>query len=99
MLGRMTSDKTPGFLDFEIAGELNPGDVLVWLDACYTLAGHHFKKGDTIELLERTEEAPFGVRCSLGNWRVKTKYECSEDETIWSNLDWIFSEGRLRLQS
>jgi len=97
---RISSLATPGAcLDFEAPDPpLQPGEVLVFMTPTTTAAGHRFHTGDTLTLIKRTNEAPFNVRCSLGNWRVKTKYNVETDEGVWSNIDLAFSEGRLRRQ-
>lgn len=76
---------------------LQVGEVLSFAGSCETMATHTFGPGDTIVLLERTDEAPFKIRCSLGNWRVRTKYAGIEntDEGIWSNIDMMVTEGSL----
>lgn len=53
-----------------------------------------YRKGDILELVERTESAPFGVKCSLGNWVVK----CPNFTSVWSNIEWAMIDGLLELQ-
>lgn len=85
------------FLEFRIREpRLVAGDMLAFSDEATTKAGHWFDKGDTIQLLKRTTDAPWGVECSLGNWRVRTKYDCTKDEMVWSNIDWIYADDRLQ---
>lgn len=99
MKARVTHLKSGEVAEFEAPDPpLQPGEILEWTEPATTAAGHHFKPGDTIALIERTEDAPWDLRCSLGNWRVHTKYQVPPSEGIWSNIDWAFSEGRLKRQ-
>lgn len=77
---------------------LQAGEVLEFVEVSGTLAGHSFQPGDTLTLVRRTNEAPFGHLCSLGNWVVETKYHVSGNETIWSNIELALVEGRFRRQ-
>lgn len=69
-----------------------PGDVLVVKVPIHTLADLSYEVGDELVLVERTEAAPFGLKCSLGNWLVRDKHFVS----IWSNVEWAMIEGLLK---
>lgn len=69
------------------------GEVYEWAHPGTTLGGHEFRVGDTMELLERTNEAPFEWFSSVGNWRVKTKYGVS----VWSSIDESIAMNHLQL--
>jgi len=87
------------FLEFRVREpRLKAGDVLAFAEPAWTAAGHAFNLGDTIELLARTDEAPWGIQCSLGNWRVRTKYDTMPQEAVWSNIDRIYADHRLELK-
>jgi len=67
------------------------GDVLIALKSFYALSGSQYNPGDTFELLERTQDAPFHILNSLGNLRVK----CKDRTSVWSNIELAMSEGLL----
>lgn len=71
-----------------------PGQTLVALHNFCTPA-HEYKKGDTFLLIERTEEAPWNIKCSLGNWRVQDKYFTS----VWANIEWALNDGLMGFQA
>lgn len=71
----------------------NPGDKLRVAQSFNTPA-FSYRLGDVLELIERTDEAPYGVKCSLGNWRVKDKFFTS----VWSNIEWAMADGVLEIQ-
>ncbi len=68
-----------------------PGAVLVVVKA-FDTPSHSYNVGDELALIERTQEAPHHILCSLGNWVVECKYETS----IWSNIEWAIKEGILK---
>jgi len=69
------------------------GQVLTFKHGVRTLAGVSYSPGDTLELIERTSEAPHHRCSSLGNWRVKCKYMVS----VWTNIEWLIAEGELEV--
>lgn len=63
------------------------GDVLVWTCSVSTAAGVTYDEGDTITLIEPTDEAPFNSRSRVSNWRVRCKhFEPPAPQSIWSNI-------------
>lgn len=83
-------------LDGNCSGELGrpavlpePGDILYVEDAFTTPGDALYLPGDTLELLCRTDEAPWGRISSLGNWWVKCKYGTS----VWANIEYILWNG------
>jgi len=67
-----------------------PGDRLVAAAPFYTPA-HQYEVGDVFELVARTDDAPWGMKCSLCNWVVKDKFFTS----VWSNIEWALNDGHL----
>ena len=67
-----------------------PGDKLVAAFRFVTPA-HSYPRGSVLELIERTNEAPHNIKCSLGNWKVKCPYMTS----VWSNIEWALKDGIL----
>lgn len=56
-----------------------------------TRAGLAYPKGCTLDLIERTEDAPHGYSSSLGNWVVVCPFQTS----VWSNIEGMIAEGEL----
>ncbi len=73
---------------------LQPGDILVVKTSFATLAGQSFDIGDEIELIKKTEEAPFGFLNLTGNWVVKTKYNTTSTKpsSIWSSIEQSYAD-------
>lgn len=67
------------------------GEILVATIHFRTSAGTKYVPGDEFELLERTNEAPYGYLSSLGNWRVK----CKARTSIWSSIESCMFDGWL----
>ena len=65
------------------------GDILVFTKSFKTPGGGAYDAGDELHLLNRTDEAPFGRRSSLGNWEVFSKLGC----LVWSNIEWMLETG------
>lgn len=65
------------------------GDVLIVRVPFRTLGGISYYPGDTLELIKRTDEAPFYYRSSLGNWLVK----CKAKTSVWSSIESNIFEG------
>ena len=70
-----------------------PGQKLRVVQPFATLAGHVYKRGDELLLIERTAEAPHGRVSSLGNWRVKDTHFTSS----WTNIEWAMFDGLLEI--
>lgn len=54
-----------------------------------TRRGETYYVGDKIELIEKTDEYPYGLLSSLGNWKVKGK---DGEVTVWSSIDAMLAE-------
>lgn len=67
------------------------GDVLVCTEDIWTPAAQYLE-GDELQLLYETDDHPWELLCSLGNWVVKCKYQTS----VWSNIQIGLSVGVLR---
>jgi hypothetical protein len=67
------------------------GDVLVVEKAFRTKAGYVYHVGSKLRLIERTQDAPYGLLSSLGNWVV----ECPFQESVWTNIELMIAEGTL----
>ena len=77
-----------------------PGDVYEFKFHVRTIGSDMYVPGDTIELIEKTHDAPQGYLCSAGNCRVKSKYGTSVWSSIqhlihWENIALISSVPRL----
>jgi hypothetical protein len=82
-------------LIFEAPDRLaQPNDVYRVTSDFYTFGGERYLEGDTLEIIERTEEAPFDLKCSSGNLLVKGK---DGNVTVWSGIDALISDGTLKL--
>jgi len=73
----------------------NPGDTLVVKVPFFTMAGFHYYPGDTLLLLERTMESPYGRLSSLMNWKVKCPYFTS----VWTGIEAMLAEGEIAVAS
>ncbi len=72
-----------------------PGSILLVVQPFHTLAGVSYEKGDRLELIEPTGQAPFGFESNLGNWIVKCRYFTPPDpHSIWSGI-WLMLEAGL----
>jgi hypothetical protein len=67
------------------------GDVLVVEKTFKTPAGYIYQVGTRLRLIERTQDAPFGMLSSLGNWVV----ECPFQKSVWTNIELMIAEGTL----
>jgi len=67
------------------------GDVLVVEKPLVTQAGYFYQVGSRLRLIERTQDAPFGLLSSLGNWVV----ECPFQKSVWTNIELMIAEGTL----
>ena len=67
------------------------GEVLVAEKAFRTKAGYVYQVGSRLRLIERTQDAPFGLLSSLGNWAV----ECPFQESVWTNIELMIAERTL----
>jgi hypothetical protein len=71
--------------------DLQPGQVLRVMKPVVTLGNFCYYQGDILELVERTQEAPYGYQSSLGNWVVR----CPHQVSVWSNIEAAVAEGEL----
>jgi hypothetical protein len=67
------------------------GDVLVAEKAFRTKAGYLYQVGSRLRLIERTQDAPYRLLSSLGNWVVECPYQVS----VWTNIELMVAEGTL----
>ena len=67
------------------------GDVLVVEKVFRTKAGYVYPVGSKLRLIERTQDAPYGLLSSLGNWVV----ECPFHQSVWTNIELMIAEGTL----
>jgi len=67
------------------------GDVLMAEKLFRTKAGLVYQVGTRLRLIERTQDAPFGMLSSLGNWVV----ECPFQVSVWTNIELMIAEGTL----
>jgi len=70
---------------------LKSGQTLIVLKPFMTLGNRLYQHGDELRLIERTEEAPYGYKSSLGNWVV----QCPHTTSVWSNIEAMVQEGGL----
>lgn len=68
-----------------------PGQRLIVQQSFITKALKPYQKGDVLQLLHRTENAPHFLLSSLGNWIIR----CPHFLSIWSNVEWMMAEGVL----
>jgi len=89
----ITKDGIPGKLEFQVPDQRpKPGEVYEWTISAQTVGGTNYEPGDTIELLELTNDSPHGYHCSTGNWRVR----CKTGVSVWTTIEDSISTGRLR---
>lgn len=58
------------------------GDVYVFTITVNTPSGGEYRPGDFLEILQETEEAPFGLLNSQGNYLCRTKL----GDSVWSSI-------------
>lgn len=72
-----------------------PGDIYRFTIPTDTLAGVSYDIGDRLELIEQTEQDPYGRKGKLCNWIVKCKhFTPPAEETTWSMI-WYLIEHEL----
>lgn len=87
----------PGMPKFPIGAFTPPdvmpkaGDVLVFTAPAFTPA-FQYHEGDELCLLYETDDHPWELLCSLGNWVVK----CQHQTSVWSNIQIGLATGVLR---
>lgn len=71
-----------------------PGDIYAFTRPTITRAGKTYEAGDTLVLLEQTDEDPWGNRSHICSWRVKCRhFEPPAVESIWPTI-WTMIEER-----
>ena len=80
-----TSDFPPPAPPLEI------GDRLMFQEAGHTLGGEMFARGETIEVVGRTDEAPYHRITTEGNLLIRGKGRVS----VWGNIEWLLADRHL----
>lgn len=70
-----------------------PGQTYTVQRPFITGGGHTYRTGQSLTLLERTKEAPYGYASSLGNWKVRCPYR----DSIWSGIEEMIADDTLAL--
>jgi hypothetical protein len=68
------------------------GETLIVLIPFLTAGAEWFARYDTMTLVERTDEAPFGFTTTLGNWIVRAH----DNASVWSSIEWLLHTGVLQ---
>lgn len=93
MKAYLTKDGVPGKRMFDLP---NPrpksGDIFERTVFARTVGGQDYEVGDTIEMIEMTQESPHGYHCSAGNWRCRTKHGVS----VWTSVEEDIARGLWR---
>jgi hypothetical protein len=71
-----------------------PGDVLVVKKSFMTMARVNYREGDELILIEPTQEAPWGFKSAICNWKVECRHFAPpQPQAVWSNI-WMMIETR-----
>lgn len=90
MKARLTKDGVSGHQEFELP-EPRPaaGETYTFRWYAETVGGTSYMPGDTLTLIETTDESPHGYHCSAGNWRIRGK----TGVTVWTCFEQLLSQG------
>lgn len=91
----LLKEKTVTYFSESFARTLPPldaGDRVMCLGALYTLGNEYYERGDVLEVIERTDEAPYGRITTEGNLRIRGK---NGQITVWSNVEWMIALGHM----
>jgi len=72
-----------------------PGQTYTVQRPFITGGGHTYRTGQSLTLLERTKEAPYGYASSLGNWKVRCPYR----ESVWSGIEEMIANRTIAPES
>lgn len=72
--------------------ELKCGEVLTFARDCYSPADFLFKRGQTLKLIEPTNQAPYGIKSAISNWIC----DGPNGVTVWSSIYYCLEFGILK---
>lgn len=85
----LTKDGIPGHLEFKLPEPRpKPGETYTFRRHAETAGGTRYVPGDTLTLIEMTDESPHGYRCSAGHWRIRGK----TGVTVWTCFEQLVTD-------
>ena len=72
--------------------ELKCGEKLTFARDCVSPVGFQFLKGQTLTLIEPTDQAPHGFKSAVSNWTC----DGPNGVTVWSSIYWCLELGILK---